>query len=119
MYENQSPYYQLVNEAMAIHHQATVLFNVLVSNLQRIGKLTDEWDRYFREVRDSCRNRDKLRHAHDHYRHKMYRANRRILHRQHKGKTIEDARLSKYIQRVIKNIKFRMTLNTDQLLIII
>lgn len=99
VYDSASPFYNLVNESAIIHQQATVLFGILSANVGKIGKLADEWDNYFKEVWSNVRNRDHLMKAHDHYRHKMYRANRRIIHRQTKGKP-ESSKLAKYISRV-------------------
>jgi hypothetical protein len=117
LYNQESPYWSLVNEIFIVHHEVDQLYDIFAANMAKLSTMVREWDRYFSEVRAHLATRDKIRHKYDHYDHKMARVVKRRDKKMMKGKRESD-RFVKHFESVNVILKYRPISNLDQLLIV-
>lgn len=98
-YENNSPYWPVINQVLVAHQQADALYDVLAHNVSKIAMIANEWDKYFSEVRSNLKSREGLRVAYEHYDARMEKAVKKRHKRQSKNKS-EDAHFIKRFEGV-------------------
>lgn len=104
IYDNSSLMWPIVNEVAIVHQEAEVLYDILAENINKIVLVSNEWDKYFGEVRTNLLLRDKARVVYDHYDRKLTNLNKRRQEKQRKGK-IESSKLVKHLER--NDLKFK------------
>jgi len=105
IYDNNSPLYPVVNEILLVHQELERLLFRLSENINTINLASNEWDKYFAEVRGHQKLRIEHRFVYDHYDRKMERLVQRRNKMISKGKEAESPRFVKLFER--NDLKYR------------
>lgn len=104
IYDNGSLLWPIINEVAIVHQEAEVLYDILAENINKIVLVSNEWDKYFNEVRANLKVRDGARVIYDHYDRKLAGLVKRRQEKDRKGRG-ESARFVKHMER--NDLKFK------------